>query len=63
LKTCIKHLQKTQPASDLPPFDRRIVIVQPNTQAGRFIARRYRLSPAVADLVANLAGIGTAVEQ
>jgi hypothetical protein len=41
--------------SPLPFF-----MVQPNTVAGKFIARRFRVDPAIADLVANLAGLGAA---
>jgi hypothetical protein len=29
--------------------------------AGRFVGRRYRVDPALADLVADLAGIGSEV--
>jgi hypothetical protein len=63
LKTCIKRRRKTQSVSDLPLFNWPIVIVRPSTRAGSFIARRYRIHPAFADLVANLAGIGSGVER
>ncbi len=33
-------------------------IAQPKTQAGAYLARRYRVAPAVADLIARLAGLG-----
>jgi hypothetical protein len=33
------------------------VAVQPTTAAGQFVARRYRVDPAVADLIARLAGL------
>jgi hypothetical protein len=46
------------PASALPPWP--FVVVQPNTVAGQFVARRFRVDPALADLVANLAGLGSA---
>jgi hypothetical protein len=61
LKTCTKRSRKTQSVSDLPLFSWRVVVVQPNTRAGRFVARRYRVHPAFADLVANLAGLGNEV--
>jgi hypothetical protein len=35
------------------------VVVRPNTVAGQFVARRYGVDPALADLVAVLAGIGS----
>jgi hypothetical protein len=35
------------------------VVVQPNTVAGQFVARRFRVDPALADLVADLAGLGS----
>lgn len=40
----------------LPPWP--FALVQPNTAAGQFVARRFRVDPALADLVAALAGIG-----
>jgi hypothetical protein len=36
------------------------IVVQPNTVAGQFVARRFRVDPALADLVADLAGLGSA---
>jgi hypothetical protein len=47
--------QETQ--SDPPPFDWRCTL-SPVTTAGRYVAKHYRINPAVADLVASLAGIG-----
>jgi len=44
-------------------FSWRVVVLHPTTRAGSFVARRYRVHPAVADLIANLAGIGSGVEQ
>jgi hypothetical protein len=32
---------------------------KPGTRAGNFVARRYRVHPAFADLVAALAGLGS----
>ena len=45
--------------STLPPWP--FVVVRPNTVAGQFVARRFRVDPALADLVADLAGIGSEV--
>jgi hypothetical protein len=59
---CKRH-PKPQPISDLPLFSWRVVVLGPATPAGQFVARRYRVHPAVADLVANLAGIGSGVQQ
>ena len=61
MKTCIQRPHKTQPVSDLPLFSWRVVVVQPGTRAGHYVARRYRVHPAFADLVANLAGLGSEV--
>ena len=38
---------------------RRAIRAKPCTRAGNFVARRYRVHPAFADLVANLAGLGS----
>jgi len=38
---------------------RPFVVVRPNTVAGHFVARRFRVDPALADLVADLAGLGS----
>ena len=46
-------------SSVLPPWP--FVAVQPNTAAGQFVARRFRVDPALADLVADLAGLGSEV--
>jgi hypothetical protein len=58
MKTYIKQPHETQSVSSLPLFSWRVVVVQPNTRAGRFVARRYRVHPEFADLIANLAGLG-----
>lgn len=34
---------------------------QPTTPAGQFVARRYRVDAAIADLIAHLAGLGNEV--
>jgi hypothetical protein len=61
VKTRTKRPHKSQSVSDLPLFSWRVVVVQPDTRAGRFVVRRYRLHPAFVDLVANLAGLGSEV--
>jgi hypothetical protein len=60
MNTTIKRAPQEQSVSDVPPFDRRVVVVRPraSTRAGSFVARRYRIDPAVADLYASLAGLG-----
>jgi len=63
LKICSKRRPTAQSVSDLPLFNWRIVVVHPSTRAGSYVARRYRVHPAVADLIASLAGIGSGVEQ
>jgi hypothetical protein len=63
MKTSTKRPSKEQSVSDLPPFDWRVVVVRPrpNTRAGSFVARRFGVAPAMADLIANLAGLGSEV--
>jgi hypothetical protein len=47
-----------QPSAHSPwPF----VVVEPSTAAGQFVARRYSVDAALADLIADLAGIGSGV--
>jgi hypothetical protein len=58
VKTSTKHPQKTQSISSLPLFSWGPVVVQPSTRAGQFVARRYRIDPALADVIATLAGLG-----
>jgi len=60
MKINTKHSQETQSISGLglPLFARRSVVMKPRTPAGRFVARRYRVDPALADLIANMAGLG-----
>jgi hypothetical protein len=57
LLTNINTDQKTQSVS---LFDSRVVVVRPrpSTMAGSYVARRFRVDPAVADLYASLAGLG-----
>lgn len=63
MKTHSKRPQQSQSVSDLPLFSWRVTILQPSSRAGLFVARRYRVHPAFADLVANLAGLGSEVHQ
>jgi hypothetical protein len=63
MKTCIKRPLKTQSVSGLPLFSWPVVVVQPNTRAGDFVARRYHVNPALADLIARLAGLGSEMSQ
>jgi hypothetical protein len=58
LKTRTKHLKKTQSVSQLPLFSWRVAVVQPGTRAGLHLSRQYRVRPAIADLIASLAGLG-----
>jgi chorismate-pyruvate lyase len=59
LKSSSKRTRKTQSVSILPLFSWREALVQPGTRAGRFVTRRYRVHPALADLIADLAGLGS----
>jgi hypothetical protein len=63
VKSYTKRAHASQPVSDLPLFSWRVVVLRPATPAGNFVCRRYRVHPAFADLVANLAGIGSEVQQ
>jgi hypothetical protein len=58
VKTYTKQAPKPQPLSELPLFTWRVVVRQPSTQAGLHVARRYRVHPSIADVVAGLAGLG-----
>ena len=63
MKSTIKRPAEKQSVSDLPPFDWRVVVVRtrPSTMAGSYVARRFCVDPAVADLYASLAGLGNEV--
>lgn len=63
MKNSTRRHYKTQPVLDLPLFNWRALAVRPSTVAGAFVARRYRVRPAFADLVAALAGIGPGAER
>jgi hypothetical protein len=55
---------KIQGLSGLPLGDWRTVVVhKPETRAGRFISSRFPVPPGHADLIAALAGLGSAVDQ
>jgi len=47
-----------QQAGHKPQSPLRAIRAKPGTRASNFIARRYRVHPAFADLVANSAGLG-----
>jgi hypothetical protein len=45
-----------------PTRPKKLTVLQlPSTPAGRFICRKYPISPELADLVATLAGLGREV--
>ena len=46
-------------AAHRPKSPLRTVRAKPGARAGNFVARRYRVHPAFADLVAALAGLGS----
>lgn len=60
MKPTTKRPSKEQSVSDIPPFDWPVVVVDPSpsTRGGSFVARRYRVDPAVADTIAAMAGLG-----
>jgi hypothetical protein len=57
--TTINPPKETQSIFSPPHLSLRSATVQrPTTTAGKFIARRFRVDPALADVVADLAGLG-----
>jgi hypothetical protein len=57
-----KPLPDSHQVSGLPPFDCRDVVVRsPASRAAQFLMRRYRLEPHTADVIADLAGLGSEV--
>jgi len=59
-----KSASKLQGLSGLPLFDwRAAVVCKPATRAGQYITTRFRVPPGHADLIATLAGLGSAVDQ
>jgi hypothetical protein len=63
LKTRTKRPRKTQSVFHLPLFSWRVAVVQPGTRAGLHLSRQYRVRPAIDDLIASLAGLGSAVDR
>lgn len=51
---------QAQSVPNLPFLNSRIGVDRPSpsTMGGRFVAGRYRVDPALADLIADLAGLG-----
>jgi hypothetical protein len=58
MKNNTKRPFQKQSVPDLSASDWQTVVVRPSTMAGSFVARRYRVHPAFADLIADLAGLG-----
>jgi hypothetical protein len=59
VKKYTKSAPLSHPVSGLPLFDGRPVIVRPAiTPGGQYVMRRYRVAPHIADVIADLAGIG-----
>jgi hypothetical protein len=63
MKRHSKRTRKSQSVSDLPLFSWRVTVLQPSSCAGLFVSRRYGVHPALADLIASLAGLGSEVRQ
>jgi hypothetical protein len=63
MKSNTKRSPQRQLDSNFPLLNWRPAIVRPfpSTPAGQFVARRYRVTPALADLIANMAGLGSEV--
>jgi hypothetical protein len=61
MKPDTKTTFQKQSDSDLPLLNWPTVVVRPNTMGGNFVVRRFHVDPALADLVADLAGIGSEV--
>jgi hypothetical protein len=59
-----KQPTKIQLLSGLTLLDWRVVVVhKPTTKAGWYISSRFPIPPGHADLIASLAGLGSAVDQ
>lgn len=60
MKTNTEGAFHTQCGPNPPFLNSRIGVGHPSpiTMGGRFVARRYRVEPALADLIADLAGLG-----
>ena len=60
----IKTSGQIQGLSSLQLLDRRAVVVhKPTTRAGQYLCRRLPVPPGHADLIAALAGLGSAVDR
>jgi hypothetical protein len=46
-----------------PPIPHRPIDAKPGTLAGLHLSRRYRVRPAIADLIAAIASLGSAVDR
>ena len=46
-----------------PPIPHRPIDAKPGTRAGLHLSRQYRVRPAIADLIAALAGLGSVVDR
>ena len=57
--TCSLTAQVEREAEHKPQSPLRAIRAKPGTRAENFVARRYRVHPAFADLVAALAGLGS----
>lgn len=58
MKTNIEGAFRAQSVPNPPFLNSQIGVGCPITMGGRFVARRYRVEPALADLIADLAGLG-----
>jgi hypothetical protein len=58
------HSKQPAKIQQLSLFDWRAAIVhKPSTRAGQYLSSRFPIAPGHADLIAALAGLGSAVEQ
>ena len=57
------ELAAARKAGHKPRNPHRAIRAKPGTRAGNFVARRYRVHPAFADLIATLAGLGEGSRQ
>ncbi|QAU44186.1 hypothetical protein [Bradyrhizobium guangzhouense] len=59
MKTDTKRVSLAQSVRNPPSIDSNIVVrSRPSSRAGSYVARRFCVDPALADLVADLAGLG-----
>jgi hypothetical protein len=58
------HIKQPNEIQQLSPFHRMAAVVRkPTTRAGQHIRARFPVPPGHADLIAALAGLGSAVDQ